>query len=68
MKKVCNMCGKKIDRRELLSNPFEIHNEFGHGSKYDTDTLDLRLCSNCQDELITYLIEKCKLNPITEIY
>ena len=62
----CNMCGNEIEKIDLDCNPFSLRHRLGYGSKYDEDLIELDLCSNCQDKLITYLIENCKINPITE--
>lgn len=63
---VCNMCGKEINKMDLACNLFSISNQFGYGSIHDGDTLELDLCSKCQDMLVTHLIETCKISPIVE--
>ena len=57
----CNKCGKPLhlfDRQE----DFSIARELGYGTKYDGETLELRLCCNCMEELIA----ECKISPIKE--
>ena len=64
--KICNMCGKDIDKLDLQCNPFSLEHQFGYGSVHDTETLQLDFCSICQDKFTTYLIENCKISPIKE--
>lgn len=61
---ICNMCGKKIHPMDIECNQFSLSHEFGYGSIYDCQSLQLDLCSDCQDALTTYLIKNCKINPI----
>lgn len=63
---ICNKCGKVIDKMDLECNGFSISHILGYGSIYDGDTLEFDLCSSCQNEFITYLIETCKISPIQE--
>ena len=65
---ICNMCGEKIDEMDLACNEFSISHCFGYGSIHDGDTLDFDLCSTCQDKLVTYLIETCKISPMRLTY
>lgn len=64
--KICNMCGKEIEKLDLECNPFSLEHQFGYWSVHDTKTLQIELCSRCQDKLTTYLIENCKISPIIE--
>lgn len=55
----CNKCGKDIP----LVGFFGIKDyTMPYGSKYDFDTLNLVLCTDCLDELI----DGCVISPITE--
>lgn len=60
----CNMCGEEMDQNDVIYNPFAIYVKMGYGTIYDNSILDLHLCHNCQNKLLTYLIENCKINPI----
>jgi len=64
--KICNMCSKEIEKRDLECNPFSLEHQFGYGSVHDMETLQIELCSRCQDKFTTYLIENCKISPIIE--
>ena len=52
--KVCNMCGKTLDDFDLQNNP-NIHTTLCYGSKYDGSTIDLDLCSDCWDSILTQM-------------
>ncbi len=60
-KRVCNCCGKELDRWDLHGN-FSIHTRVGYGSVYDGGTVDLRLCCDCFDNLV----RACKVSPVME--
>ena len=64
--KICNMCGKDIDKLDLQCNPFSLEHQFGYGSVHDMEILQVDFCSKCQDKFTTYLIENCKISPIKE--
>lgn len=61
-KAICNLCGKEVE--EYLISGFS--HKFGYGTCFDGDTLDLKICSDCTENLITNLINECKINPIEE--
>ena len=52
--KVCNICGKTLDNFDLQNNP-NIHTQLSYGSKYDGSTVDLDLCTDCWDFVLTQL-------------
>lgn len=60
--KICNMCGKDIEHY----NDFEINYEFGYVSHNDGDYLNLDLCGVCLDKLTQWLVDNCKISPISE--
>ena len=60
--RLCNKCGKEI--REY--DDFNISYQYGYGSLHDGDNLNLDLCNVCLDEITTYLINNCTINPVTE--
>ena len=64
--RICNMCGKDIDKLDLQCNPFSLEHQFGYESDYDMLNFQINLCSKCQDFITTYLIENCKISPIEE--
>lgn len=66
IKRLCNKCGKEIDKLDWECNPFSLEHQFGYGSGYDMLNLQLDLCSTCQDSIATYLIKNCKISPIVE--
>ena len=57
----CNKCGRILDDFDV-NNDYSIHRKIGYGSGHDGELLELRLCSDCLDELI----EACKISPVTE--
>ena len=62
-KSVCNMCGKKMDKLEGLK--FELQGIYG--SKYDGDTIKIRLCAVCLDDMIdNFLIKNSVKKPKIE--
>ena len=61
--KQCNMCGKEFDEMDDQEN-FGFHYRAGYGSEFDDDNINLDLCCKCFDELMRYIIPKCKYNPV----
>ena len=57
---ICNKCGKQLDIIDINSE-FTIHKDLGYGTKYDGETLDLKLCCDCMEEII----DSCRFSPIT---
>ena len=66
VKRICNMCGKDFDRLDERGN-LGFHYKVGYGSVYDGEDINLDLCCDCFDELIEYIVTKCKINPIKNI-
>lgn len=62
----CNVCGKEFDGMDSYSQ-FGIKTTPHYGSKYDSDNIHLDLCCDCFDNLMDYIIPKCKLSPIKEL-
>ena len=60
--RVCNMCGKDIE----FYNDFTMGYQYGYESTHDGDHINLDLCGNCLDKFTQYLIDNCKINPISE--
>lgn len=65
MKEYCNKCGKKMDVYDLQTG-IRMHDVLGYGSRYDGQTINLDLCSECTDELIDYIKSAGKYDPIIE--
>ena len=59
--KICNVCGKKLGFFDIQEN-FTIERELGYGTTHDGDTLELHICCDCMDKLIS----GCKVSPIIE--
>ena len=57
--KVCNMCGKILDRWDEQED-FSIEKKLGYGTSYDGEELSLHLCCDCMEEIIN----NCHVNPI----
>lgn len=63
-KNFCNICGVNFDLWDKQEQ-FGFHYKVGYGSIYDGDEINLDMCCNCFDKLLTeYLLPKCKINPI----
>lgn len=56
---LCNMCGKKLDEYDI-DEKFSLDRRLGYGSRNDGGMLELDLCCDCMDDLIS----KCKINPV----
>ena len=61
----CNFCGKKLDELDEQSG-LDLVKRIGYGSSYDLHDLKLKLCCECMDECIDFLVEKCVRNPLEE--
>ena len=59
----CNKCGKELDVFDMQSG-IRMHDILGYGSKYDEEAINLDLCCECTDELIDYIKNNGKINPI----
>lgn len=60
--RLCNMCGKEIESY----NEFNINYQFGYESLHDGENLNLDLCGECLDKITQYLLDNCKISPLTE--
>lgn len=60
--KVCNRCGKELDFWDVQED-FTIHRHVGYGSIYDGEVVNLQLCGDCFDEIVS----ECKISPIEEV-
>ncbi len=65
VKRVCNMCGRDFDEFDKQEQ-FGFHYNVGYGSKFDESAIQLDLCCQCFDELMDYIIPKCKISPIED--
>ena len=61
--KKCNMCGKDLDKSFDTYIDYVLYAYIGYGSIHDGDKVNMRLCSNCLDNLIA----ACKINPVEEL-
>ncbi len=55
----CNMCGKPFDLFDFQNN-FSIDRYAGYGSIYDEEHVQLDLCCECMDDIIS----NCKISPL----
>lgn len=55
----CNMCGKWFNVEDYTGG-VEITKRLGYGSRYDEDTLSMRICIDCLEEII----DRCVIDPI----
>ena len=58
---VCNKCGKVFDMWDTQED-YTISTQIGYGSSYDGDHLNLHICCECMDKLIS----ECIVSPIIE--
>ena len=56
---VCNRCGKDLDIWDAQQG-FSIHTTVQYGSVHDGETITLRLCCECFDQLL----DACKVSPV----
>ena len=59
--KICNKCGKQMDIFDVQED-FSIERDLGYGTSHDGDRLELHLCCECMDKLIS----ECKISPIID--
>lgn len=59
----CNCCGKIINAQDYEYG-LGVHKKLGYGSIYDGKEIDLDLCCDCLDKLLTYMSEIYKYLPI----
>lgn len=55
----CNKCGAVLDQWDRQED-YTIHTTCGYGSAHDGDTVELRLCCHCFDELV----DQCIVSPV----
>ena len=65
--KRCNMCGKEFDVFDKQED-FCIDKYVGYGSKFDLCHVQLNLCIDCFDRLITKIRPECKIDPVIGEY
>lgn len=58
---ICNKCGKKFDFWDTQEN-FSISKILGYGTKYDGSVLELDLCCECMNKLIS----ECAVSPLSD--
>ena len=58
----CNLCGEYFSFVDEIEN-FDIEHEMEFVTKYEGETINLKLCANC----LTDLIEKCAISPIKSL-
>ena len=57
----CNVCGKTLDMWDKQED-FSIQRSLGYGTVHDGEELDIHLCCDCMDKLIS----SCKISPVKE--
>ena len=62
---ICTMCGKKFDFWDTQEN-FCFDHHIGYGSKYDMQRVQIKLCCDCFDKVMDWVIPQCKHNPMSE--
>jgi len=66
---LCNMCGKSITEMWDVLQDFELKHEcipYTENSNFDGCNINLKLCNHCMEGLFKWLIEQCKINPISD--
>lgn len=61
---ICTMCGKVFDFWDNQEN-FCFDHHIGYGSKYDLNHAQIKLCCDCFDKVMAWLIPQCKYEPLT---
>lgn len=59
----CNLCGKKFNEWDEQQD-FSIHRSVGYGSIYDLHRVELNLCCECYDSIITYILKHGCISPV----
>ena len=62
----CTMCGSELDEWDKIQN-YSFNKYIGYGSKYDTETVDVKFCCHCFDKIVDYVIENSTLCPFRNL-
>lgn len=62
MEHVCNICGKSFDIFDEQGNYSIFNKRMGYGSDNDGACLDLHICCECMDAIIS----NCTISPLSE--
>lgn len=57
----CNLCGKELNIFDTIEN-YSITKKIGYGSIHDGESLDLHICCECMDAIIS----QCVVDPVEE--
>ena len=61
----CTMCNKILNEWDRYGD-FSCHKWIGYGSKYDENRLDVELCSECFDKVVSFIVNNSATNPLRE--
>lgn len=59
----CNICAKHMTYKDLTSG-LTIQDRLDCGSRYDDKLINLNMCRDCYNTMITLTIMNCTLTPI----
>ena len=59
----CTMCDNFLDEYDL-QQPFEFDHVVGYGSVHDLTHFGIRLCNDCFDKVMAFVLPRCKRNPV----
>lgn len=61
----CTMCNKILNEFDI-NGDFSYHKWIGYGSKYDENRLDVELCGECFDKVVSFIVNNSATNPLKE--
>ncbi len=61
----CTMCNRILNEWDMYGD-FSYHKWIGYASKYDENRLDLELCGNCFDKVVSFIVNNSANNPLKE--
>lgn len=61
----CTMCNRILNEWDMYGD-FYYHKWIGYGSRYDENRLDLELCGNCFDKVVSFIVNNSANNPLKE--
>jgi hypothetical protein len=61
----CTMCNRILNESDI-NGDFSYHKWIGYGSRYDENRLDLVLCGNCFDKVVSFIVNNSANNPLKE--
>lgn len=61
----CTMCNRILNEFDI-NGDFSYHKWIGYGSRYDENRLDVELCGECFDKVVSFIVNNSATNPLRE--